>query len=66
MLLSSENSNIGTCDPLIWHLIEARDIAIATGLTETAETIERAIAISIREFKAAAPAGPPHFIDVWE
>ncbi len=66
MALSSEQFSIGMCDPLIWHLIEARDLAIATGLTETAETIERAIASSIREFKAATPAGEPHFIDVWE
>jgi|GEM_PF-2198823 len=63
MALSSVSLSIGMCDPLIWHLVEARDIAIATGLTETANTIEQAICTATREFRAAIPVPRPRYLE---
>ena len=46
---------IGSCDPLIWHLVEARDAAISVRLFQTAESIEQTIGAVLREFNAEYP-----------
>ncbi len=62
MLGTSHALRLEDCEPLLWHLVEAREAAIAAGLIRTAEAIETAIVLVVSELKSGAgraiPAGP--------
>ena len=41
------------CEPLIWHLTEARDSAVAAKLPRTVQAIELVMAIVMGEYRSA-------------
>jgi hypothetical protein len=54
MLGTSHALQLEDCEPLLWHLVEARDAAIAATLIRTAEAIETAIMLVLSELKSGA------------
>ncbi len=55
-----QNGSHADCfDPLLWHLIEARETAISANLVGTTEVIELAIVLASQEFKCEGPIARP-------